>query len=32
MVTFFVVWFTLAILALVINFALHTVNPRDDDP
>ena len=31
MITFFGSWFTLTFIALVINYAFHHNNPRDDE-
>ena len=31
MITFFGAWFTLASIALVFNYAIHSINPRDDE-
>ena len=31
MITFFGTWFALASIALVFNYAIHSINPRDDE-
>ena len=31
MITFFGTWFALASIALVFNYDIHSINPRDDE-
>ena len=31
MITFFTVWLSLAAISIALNYAIHSINPRDDE-